>query len=185
MEELNPSIWANLPEDIVYHIIDESDPSTQISWATTSWKFSPYACARIWHTFRLSQLYNGSYITRANFLAGFRGDGTHIVGEEAYGQHSQRKFYGIENPDNPSWPGSIVNGVLCKAKTIPDRPVCQQLAVLPCDLVRHLIIDNTYPTVQHDLDNMLSRLCRKLAGLTAITYDGPLYQHFLDILGIL
>ena len=53
-DPLKPSIWADLPRDIIYNIIDQSDLLTLISWSNTGLEFSPYARAKLWKGHRIN-----------------------------------------------------------------------------------------------------------------------------------
>ena len=54
-DPLHPCIWAKLPRDIIYNIIDQSDLLTQVSWSNTGLEFSPYTRAKMWKEHRTNQ----------------------------------------------------------------------------------------------------------------------------------
>jgi hypothetical protein len=54
-DPLDPFIWAKLPRDIIYNIIDQSDLLTQVSWSNTGLAFSPYTRAKMWKEHRTNQ----------------------------------------------------------------------------------------------------------------------------------
>ncbi|KAM0801114.1 hypothetical protein BDR22DRAFT_209778 [Usnea florida] len=46
--DMDPLIWSNTPEDIIFLIIKASDRATLVNWSSTRRVFYNYSCPRIW-----------------------------------------------------------------------------------------------------------------------------------------
>ena len=89
--ELDPTIWSNLPHDILLDIIEQSDLSTQINWSRTSRELFPVASSKIWGSLRVHSLEITAYV---DIVTGIRSTNrtdsiVHFLLESAYRRHDK------------------------------------------------------------------------------------------------
>ena len=54
MLHMDPMIWSETPQDVLFLIIEQSDRATQIKWSPTCRVFYNYSCPRIWSDLDIS-----------------------------------------------------------------------------------------------------------------------------------
>lgn len=175
-QELDPTIWSNLPRDVVLNIVEQSDLPTQVNWSCTSRAIYPFASCNIWSSLQV----RSSEITAYFFIVhGYRptdrADGMmHFLLESAYRR------------DDSNWTHVYASDRTCG--TFIHRPngveryfqPQQRTATLPISHVKTLAIDNQGFDIrqpiceQLDMDVFLPRLLVRLPQLKSFSYVGPL-----------
>ena len=173
--ELDPTIWSNIPHDILLNIIEHSDLPTQVKWSCTSRELFPFASCKIWASLRLLSSEIVAYVLNVSGQrAPDRTDGiVHFLLESAYRRHN--KWNHVITRDHTG--GMFIH----RPNGVEEYDRLEQLtATLPISRIKDLEIDNQGFDRQHpicnqfDMDQVLPFLLERLPTLQSFRYLGPL-----------
>ena len=173
--ELDPTIWSNLPYDILLNVVVHSDLPTQINWSCTSRAMFPLASCEIWGSLCLRSSEITAYVL---IVAGQRSTNrtngiVHFLLESSYRRH--------DNWDHVLARNTTLKAFVHRPHGIEKYEDPRQLiATLPISRVKDLEIDNQgfddqHPRCRHfNMNLVLPALLQRLLKLRSFHYLGPL-----------
>ena len=179
--EMDPTIWSNIPYDILLNVIVHSDLSTQINWSCTSRAMFPIASCEIWESLRLRSSEISAYNSIVTGLrAPSRADSIlHFLLESSYRHHDK---WGHVLARNRHTLQTFVHRRHGLELYLHPR---QLIATLPISRVKDLEIDNQGFDNQHPIcsrlmiEHFLSHALRRLPNLQSFHYLGPVSPRAL------
>ena len=151
MDDLNPSLWSGLSEDVLCVIIENSDVQSQVTWSCTNHRFYEFASTLLWTELSIKrdtpQVKPPS--KRCRFIANIKRQGQGVIGSLASTTH-----------DFP-----LIRG----------RP-----ALLPLQRVRRVCVNltcmgiNDYTILPNQvLLKYIDSVLLRLPSLVSFSFDGP------------
>lgn len=178
---MDPTIWSNLPYDILLNVIVHSDLATQVNWSCTSREMFPIASCEVWKSLRLRSSEISAYSSIVSGLrAPLRADSiVHFLLESSYRRHDR---WGHVLARNRHILQTFVHRRHGLEIYLHPR---QLIATLPISRVKNLVIDNQGFDDQHarcsrlKMDLFLTDALRRLPNLQHFHYLGPVSPRAL------
>ena len=151
MDDLDPSVWSGLPEDILCVIIENSDVQSQVTWSCTNHRFYDFASTLLWTELSIKR--DTPRVKppsgRCRFIMNIKRKGQRVTGSRASKTHDFPLIWG--------------RPALLPLQRV--RGVCVDLTCMGLD--DYTILPNQ--VLLKYVDSVLSQL----PGLVSFSFDGP------------